>query len=150
MSDNLCLDCAYKNNPIFKCTAGPAWKGHSMQQGSIIHAEAEVDPMFGNSDGESPVPMANANIAGWLSGALTNLWMNQQHAEGLLLSILTVGQLVINRNSTQNALRRVLSANACYRQLTGCQTPECPPAHATSIRNNLGSPDSERPFQLCT
>jgi hypothetical protein len=45
---------------------------------------AEVDRTFGNSDGENQVPMANVNIAGWLSAALTSLWMNQQHVEGLL------------------------------------------------------------------
>ncbi len=48
-----------------------------------------MDPTFGNSDGESQVPVANVNIARWLSAALTSLWMNQQHVEGLLLSTLT-------------------------------------------------------------
>jgi len=50
---------------------------------------AKLVRTFGNSDGESQVPMANVNIGGWLSVALTNLRMNQQHVEGLLVSILT-------------------------------------------------------------
>ncbi|PYV53035.1 MAG: hypothetical protein DMG98_22225 [Acidobacteria bacterium] len=69
----------------------PEWHGKDIQcnKEASFTRSAEVDPMFGNSDGESPVPMANANIAGWLSGVLTNLWMNRQHVEGLPLSILT-------------------------------------------------------------
>jgi len=74
----------------FQCVL-PEWHGKDIQcnKEASFKRNAEVDPTLGNLDGESPVPMANVNIAGWLSAALTNLWMNQQHVEGLLLSILT-------------------------------------------------------------
>src|SRR3977135_1693266 len=90
MSENLCLDCAPQEQSDFpRCTAWMAQKGHSMQQGSIIQAERKIGPDVCEFRWREPGPDANVNIAGWLSVALTSLWMNQQHAEGLLLSILT-------------------------------------------------------------
>ena len=90
MSENLCLDCAHKNSPISQGVL-PGWHRKDIQcnKEASYKRSAKLDRTFGNSDGESPVPVANVNIAGWLSAALTSLWMNQQHVEGLLLSTLT-------------------------------------------------------------
>jgi hypothetical protein len=60
----------------------PEWHGKDTQcnKEASFTQSAEVDPTFGNSDGESLVPMANVNIAEWLSAALTNLWTNHTQA----------------------------------------------------------------------
>jgi hypothetical protein len=54
----------------------PDWHRKDVQcsKEASYKRSAKLDRAFGNSDGESQVPMANVNIAGWLSAALTSLW----------------------------------------------------------------------------
>ena len=86
-SETRCLDCAYKNNPISQGVLPERHrKDVQCNKEASYKRSAKLDPTFGNSDGESQVQVANVNIAKWLSAALTSLWMNQQHLEGLLLS----------------------------------------------------------------
>lgn len=90
MSENLCLDCARKNNPISKvyCLSGNRKDVQCNKQVSYKRS-AKLDRTLGSSDGGNPVPMANVNIAGWLLAALTSWRMNQQQVEGFLHFILT-------------------------------------------------------------
>jgi len=66
----------------------PEWHGKDIQcnKEASFTRSAEVDPMFGNSDGESPVPMANANIAGWLSGVIDQL-VDESAARGRIAAL---------------------------------------------------------------
>jgi hypothetical protein len=69
-----------QGNPIFQ-GARPERHGKDVRcnKEALSKQNARVDRMFGNSDGESPAPMANVSIAGWSSVASTSLWMSQQH-----------------------------------------------------------------------
>jgi hypothetical protein len=42
-----------------------------MQNGSIMQSERRRTPTFGNTDGETLEPMANASTGGWSSERLT-------------------------------------------------------------------------------
>jgi hypothetical protein len=113
----------------------PEWHRKDVQcnKEASYKRSAKLDRTFGNSEGESQVPVANAYIAGWLSDASTSLWMNQQHVEGLLLSTLTSR---VSPSPYQNWQRATGADIKAMQEPHWTRIPVYPGSHASQTQSS--------------